>query len=214
VSATRARIAWDAPAGTAVPVRATAPDGRTLTARKGLLTGLAPGVRYGWVASVGDQARAFGSVTTPPATAGAPVRFITFGDYGAGGEDEWAVARVSAAQGPAFTASLGDNIYLAAAPVLFDRNLFRPLRPLLAQSPLLGVLGVRHVVHVGGPELESGFNAVHPGLLGLGCGGISPCLWSAVTDRDAMAALHGEDLRPLDAPERLAPSKSLKLAPS
>ena len=85
VSATRAHISWDAPAGTAVTVRATAPDGRTLTARDGVLTGLTPGVRYGWVASVGDQARAFGSVTTPPTAAGAPVRFITFGDYGAGG---------------------------------------------------------------------------------------------------------------------------------
>lgn len=153
VSATRARIAWDAPPGTAVTVRATAPDGRTLTARAGLLTGLAPGVRYGWVASVGDQARGFGSVTTPPATAGAPVRFITFGDYGAGGEDEWAVARVSAAQSPAFTASLGDNIYLAAAPVLFDRNLFRPLRPLLAQGPLLGVLGDHDTLWRGGKAL-------------------------------------------------------------
>jgi len=153
VSATRARIAWDAPAGTPVTVRATAPDGRTLTARGGVLTGLSPGVRYGWVASVGDQARAFGSVTTPPAAAGAPVRFITFGDYGAGGEDEWAVGRVSAAQGPAFTASLGDNIYLAAAPVLFDRNLFRPLRPLLAQGPLLGVVGDHDTLWGGGKAL-------------------------------------------------------------
>ena len=153
VTANRAHIAWDAPAGTAVTVRATAPDGRTLTARDGVLTGLAPGIRYGWVASVGEQARAFGSVTTPPAAAGAPVRFIAFGDYGAGGEDEWAVARVSAAQGPAFTASLGDNIYLAAAPVLFDRNLFRPLRPLLAQGPLLGVVGDHDTLWGGGTAL-------------------------------------------------------------
>lgn len=153
VSATGARIAWDAPAGTAVTVRATTPDGRTLTARDGRLTGLTPGTRYGWVASTGDQARAFGSVTTPPVRAGAPVRFIAFGDYGAGGEDEWAVARVSAAQAPAFTASLGDNIYLAAAPVLFDRNLFRPLRPLLAQGPLLGVLGDHDTLWAGGRAL-------------------------------------------------------------
>jgi len=155
VAATRARIAWDAPAGTSVALRATAPDGRTLTAQGGVFTGLAPGTRYGWVANVGDQARAFGSVTTPPAAAGAPVRFITFGDYGAGGEDEWAVARVSAAQAPAFTASLGDNIYLAAAPVLFDRNLFRPLRPLLAQGPLLGVVGDHDTLWGGGTALAN-----------------------------------------------------------
>ena len=153
VAANRARIAWDAPTGTTVTVRATTPDGRTLTARDGVLTGLTPGTRYGWVASVGDQARAFGSVTTPPTAAGAPVRFITFGDYGAGGEDEWAVARVSAAQAPAFTASLGDNIYLTAAPVLFDRNLFRPLRPLLAQGPLLGVVGDHDTLWEGGKAL-------------------------------------------------------------
>jgi hypothetical protein len=153
VAATSAHVAWDARVGTAVTVRATAPDGRTITARNGVLTGLVPGTRYGWVASVGDQARAFGSVTTPPAVAGAPVRFITYGDYGAGGEDEWAVARVSAAQAPAFTASLGDNIYLAAAPVLFDRNLFRPLRPLLAQGPLLGVVGDHDTLWSGGTAL-------------------------------------------------------------
>lgn len=153
VSPTSARIAWDVPAGTGVTVRATAPDGRTLTARDGALVGLSPGTRYGWVASTGDQARAFGSVTTPPIHPGAPVRFVAFGDYGAGGEDEWAVGRVAAAQAPAFTASMGDNIYLAAAPVLFDRNLFRPLRPLLAQGPLLGVLGDHDTLWAGGRDL-------------------------------------------------------------
>ena len=37
--------------------------------------------------------------------------------------------------------STGDNVYLTAAPVLFDQTIFRPLRPLLAQGPLLGVVG-------------------------------------------------------------------------
>jgi predicted phosphodiesterase len=81
------------------------------------------------------------------------VRFIITGDYGAGGEDEYAVARVAAAQGPAFTVSTGDNVYLTAAPVLFDQTIFRPLRPLLAQGPLLGVVGDHDTLWKGGRPL-------------------------------------------------------------
>ncbi len=158
VSATSARIAWQAPDGTAVTIRATAPDGATIDAPEGRLTGLRPGTRYGWTASVGGTARAWGSVTTPPVSRAAPIRFVTFGDYGAGGEDEYAVGRVAAAQGPAFTASLGDNVYLAAAPVLFDHNLFQPLRPLLAQGPLLGVLGDHDTLWNGGTALAGTLN--------------------------------------------------------
>lgn len=153
VSATSARIAWQIPDDEAVQVRATTPQGRTITARDGVLRGLAPGTRYGWTASTGSGARAFGSVTTPPSAAVAPVRFIILGDYGVGGEDQHAVARVSAAQGPAFTVSTGDNVYLAAAPVLFDQTIFRPMRPLLAQGPMLGVVGDHDTLWQGGRPL-------------------------------------------------------------
>lgn len=141
VSATSARIAWQVDPAQDVDVRVTTPGGRTIAARDGVLRGLSPGTRYGWVTTTGQGARAFGSVTTPPRSAASPVRFIILGDYGVGGEDQYAVARVSAAQGPAFTVSTGDNVYLAAAPVLFDQTIFRPMRPLLAQGPMLGVVG-------------------------------------------------------------------------
>lgn len=153
VSATSARIAWQVDPEQAVQVRATGPGGRTIAARGGRLTGLAPGTRYGWVADTAGTARAFGSITTPPLGAGAPVRFIILGDYGVGGEDQYAVARVAAAQGPAFTVSTGDNVYLAAAPVLFDQTIFRPMRPLLAQGPLLGVVGDHDTLWRGGRPL-------------------------------------------------------------
>ena len=153
VSSTSARIAWQVDPEQAVQVRATAPDGRTIEAKGGRLTGLAPGTRYGWVADTSGTARAFGWVTTPPRAAGAPVRFIILGDYGVGGEDQYAVARVAAAQGPAFTVSTGDNVYLAAAPVLFDQTIFRPMRPLLAQGPMLGVVGDHDTLWRGGAPL-------------------------------------------------------------
>ena len=157
VSPTSARIAWEIPDGEAVQVRAVSPDGRTITAQDGLLRGLAPGTRYGWTASTGEGARAFGSVTTPPVTAGSAVRFIITGDYGVGGEDQYAVARSGAAQGPAFTVSTGDNVYLAAAPALFDQTIFRPMRPLLAQGPLLGVVGDHDTLWKGGKPLADLF---------------------------------------------------------
>ena len=153
VSGTTARVAWTIDPQQPVRVRATSPDGRTISSGNGLLRGLIPGTRYGWVADVDGTARAFGSVTTPPPSPGDPVRFIITGDYGAGGEDEYAVARVAAAQGPAFTVSTGDNVYLTAAPVLFDQTIFRPLRPLLAQGPLLGVVGDHDTLWKGGRPL-------------------------------------------------------------
>jgi predicted phosphodiesterase len=154
VSGTTARIAWRIEPEQPVDVSVTTPGGRTVTAdEQGVLRGLAPGTRYGWTASAGGGTRAFGSVTTPPRTAGAPVRFIITGDYGVGGEDQYAVARVGAAQGPAFTVSTGDNVYLAAAPVLFDQTIFRPMRPLMSQGPFLGVMGDHDTLWQGGRPL-------------------------------------------------------------
>ena len=116
VSPTSARIAWEIPDAEAVQIRAVSSDGRTITAQDGLLRGLAPGTRYGWTASTGEGARAFGSVTTPPVTAGSAVRFIITGDYGVGGEDQYAVARSGAAQGPAAeVASAGVRCHLPTA---------------------------------------------------------------------------------------------------
>ncbi len=153
VSATSARLSWEIEPEQPVEIRVTTPAGRTITSDTGVLRGLAPGTRYGWTASTGGGARAFGSVTTPPREAGAPVRFIITGDYGVGGEDQYAVARVGAAQAPAFTVSTGDNVYLTAAPVLFDQTIFRPMRPLMSQGPLLGVVGDHDTLWKGGQPL-------------------------------------------------------------
>jgi hypothetical protein len=106
-----------------VEIVATTPDGRTVASTGGRLRGLSPGARHGWVAVADGGARAEGTITTAPTDPRAPIRFAVFGDYGAGGEAEWQVGRVAAAQAPAFTVVPGDNSYLVAAPVLFDRNI-------------------------------------------------------------------------------------------
>lgn len=150
VDTTTATLRWIVEGDRPVTITATTPSGRTILARDGRLTGLTPGARHGWVATVDGQARAHGTLTTAPADPSAPVRFVTFGDYGAGGEDEWAVGRVAAAQAPAFTAVSGDHSYLVAAPPLFDQNIFRPMRALLAQGPFVAALGEHDIAYFGG----------------------------------------------------------------
>ena len=153
VGATTATLRWRLEGDRPVRIVATTPDGRTVTSADGHLRGLAPGARQGWVAVVDGRARASGTITTAPADPRAPVRFTAFGDYGAGGEDEWAVGRVAAAQEPAFTVVPGDNSYLLAAPPLFDRNIFAPMRALLAQGPFVATLGEHDIVYLGGRDV-------------------------------------------------------------
>ncbi len=153
VGTTTATLRWRVEGDRPVEIVATTPDGRTVTSSDGRLRGLAPGARQGWVAVVDGQARAAGTLTTAPVDPRAPVRFTAFGDYGAGGEDEWAVGRVAAAQQPAFTVVPGDNSYLLAAPVLFDRNIFAPMRALLAQGPFVATLGEHDIAYFGGRDV-------------------------------------------------------------
>lgn len=152
IGPTSARIAWRIPGGHTVRIVATTPTGRTVGSDDGRLEGLDPGARHGWVATVDGRARAWGSVTTPPGPSGA-VRFLAFGDYGAGGEDEYAVGRVGAAQSPAFSVIPGDNSYLFAAAPLLDQNIFRPMRALLAQGPFVATLGEHDVFVRNGRDL-------------------------------------------------------------
>ncbi|MCB0882254.1 MAG: hypothetical protein KDC33_08580 [Thermoleophilia bacterium] len=152
VDRTSAHIAWRIPAGRRVEITATTPSGRTVAAADGRLKGLDPGARHGWVATVDGRAAAWGSVTTAPGDDGA-VRFLAFGDYGAGGEDEYAVGRVGAAQSPAFSVIPGDNSYLVAVAPLLDKNIFRPMRPLLAQGPFVATLGEHDVFIRNGRDL-------------------------------------------------------------
>ncbi len=153
VGTTTASLRWKVAAGARVTITAATPDGRTITSDDGKLRGLTPGARQGWVATVNGRAVASGAVTTAPTDPAAPIRFTVFGDYGAGGEDEWAVGRVAAAQQPAFTLVPGDNSYLFAAPQLFDRNIFRPMRALLAQGPFIATLGEHDLAFGGGKEV-------------------------------------------------------------
>ena len=153
VGTTSATLRWRVEGDKDVEIVATTPDGRTIRSTDGRLRGLTPGARQGWVAVVDGGARAWGSVTTAPTDPAAPIRFTVFGDYGAGGEAEWAVGRVAAAQSPAFTAVPGDNSYLLAAPVLFDRNIFQPMRDVLAQGPFFATLGEHDLVYRGGIDV-------------------------------------------------------------
>jgi hypothetical protein len=124
-----------------VELSALGPDGTQVRARDGRFTGLRPGTRYAWAVSVDGAARASGTFQTAPRTLRTPVRFVVFGDYGSGNDHEYAVGRVAAAQDPAFVLSAGDNSYLLGVASALDRNLFRPLAPLIANAPLWTTLG-------------------------------------------------------------------------
>ncbi len=153
VDTTGARLRWQVQGDRTVEIVATTPDGRTVRSTDGRLEGLPPGTRSGWVAVVDGVARAWGTVTTAPTDPDAAVRFVAFGDYGAGGEDERAVGRVGAAQAPAFTVVPGDHSYIWAAPWLLDRNIFAPMRALLAQGPFVGTLGEHDLAWAAGSEV-------------------------------------------------------------
>jgi hypothetical protein len=150
VTSTTATLHWEIPDGQRVTIAATTADGRTVTSTDGHLVGLTPGARQGWVADVGGTARAAGTVTTAPTDPNATVRFVAFGDYGAGGAAEWAVGKVAAAQEPAFSVVPGDNTYLLSTPLLFDHNIFAPMRALLAQGPFIATLGEHDLAYFGG----------------------------------------------------------------
>jgi len=159
VDETTARLRWRVEGDVPVQIVATAPGGRTVRATPdGLLRGLLPGTRHGWVAVVDGSARAWGTVTTAPTSADADVRFLTFADYGVGGEDQRAVGRVGVAQAAAFTVVPGDHSYLLAAPWLLDRNIFAPMRALLAHGPFVGTLGEHDLAWAGGREIIDAFS--------------------------------------------------------
>jgi hypothetical protein len=164
VGTTEATLRWRIPGDRRVEIVATTPGGRQVRSSDGRLRGLAPGARQGWVAEVDGRAAASGTLTTAPVAPGAGIRFTAFGDYGAGGEDEWAVGRVAAAQAPAFTLVPGDNSYLTAAPPLLDQNIFRPMRALLAQGPFIATLGEHDIAWFGGRAVAADLGLPGDGL--------------------------------------------------
>ena len=155
---TSAQLAWTLPGGRRVDLTAAAPDGTTATARGGRFTGLEPGTRYLWTASVGGVGRAAGSFHTAPTSLSAPVTFAVIGDYGSGSEHEWAVGRTLAAEDPDFVLTAGDNSYLVAAAPLLDRNIFEPLHDVMLEAPLYATLGEHDLIYSGGSAVT---NALH-----------------------------------------------------
>jgi tartrate-resistant acid phosphatase type 5 len=150
LGSTSAQLAWTLPGDRRVELLATAPDGTTAAARAGRFTGLEPGMRYLWTASVGGVGRAAGSFRTAPSDPGAPVTFAAIGDYGSGTDHEWAVARTLASEHPDFVVTAGDNSYLVGAPVLLDRNIFEPLHDVMLEAPLYATMGEHDLFYSNG----------------------------------------------------------------
>jgi hypothetical protein len=147
---TSAELAWTLPGDRRVELVATAPDGTTATAHGGRFTGLEPGVRYLWTASVGRVGRAAGSFRTAPTDPGSPVTFAAIADYGSGTDHEWAVGRTLASEDPDFVVTAGDNSYLVGAPVLLDRNIFQPLHDVMREAPLYATMGEHDLLYSNG----------------------------------------------------------------
>jgi Calcineurin-like phosphoesterase len=162
---TSAQLAWTLPGSRPVELVATAPDGTSVTGHAGRFTGLEPGVRYLWTASVGGIGRASGSFQTAPRNLSRPITFGVIGDYGSGSDHEWAVGRTLAAARPDFVVTAGDNSYLVGAPWLLDRNIFRPLHDVMAEAPLYATLGEHDLFYSNGSAVT---HALHlPGTRGV-----------------------------------------------
>jgi hypothetical protein len=159
-----AALSWGVRGAAAVELRALGSDGSQVEARAGVFSGLRPGSSYAWTAAVDGRTQASGSFTTAPRTLAAPIGFAAIGDYGAGNDHEWAVARVLAAGRPDFVLTAGDNSYLLGVPALLDRNIFEPLATVLANAPLWATLGEHDLFWRGGAAVTS---ALHlPGTRG------------------------------------------------
>jgi hypothetical protein len=158
---TGATLAWSVDGGRKVELTATGPDG-TATATDGRFTGLAPGTRYIWTASVGGIGRASGSFRTAPLDLRDGVRFAVIGDYGSGNDHEWAVGRTLAAERPDFVTTAGDNSYLVAAPQVLDRNIFEPLHDVMLGAPLWATEGEHDLIYSGGAAVTSALHLPGP----------------------------------------------------
>ncbi|MBM7114839.1 purple acid phosphatase family protein [Archangium primigenium] len=105
------------------------------------LTGLEPGTAYTYVVD------ACGVRTNPVtfSTASKPgvrrVHFTAVGDFGSNSRDQVEVARAMLGRTPELFLALGDNAYEAGTEAEFQRNLFEPMAPLLAQVPFFAVPG-------------------------------------------------------------------------
>ena len=165
LTSTAAELRFLGPDPSQVVLTAIAPDGTDVVARAGRFTGLVAGQRYVWTAAVGGIGQASGSFQTAPVDPQAPVTFGVVGDYGSGNEHEYAVGRGLDAINPAFVLTTGDNSYLLALPQLFDRNIFRPLRGVMSEAPLIVGLGDHDMfIAAGGAALAKAVGSPGDGL--------------------------------------------------
>ena len=158
---TGAALAWSIEENSKVELTAAGPDG-TVTATGGRFTGLRPGTRYLWTASVGGIGRAAGSFQTAPLDLRDGVRFGVIGDYGSGNDHEWAVGRTLAAARPDFVTTAGDNSYLVGAPQVLDRNIFEPLHGVMLNAPLWATEGEHDLIYSGGAAVTSALHLPGP----------------------------------------------------
>jgi hypothetical protein len=158
---TGAALAWSIEGTSKVELTAAGPDG-TVTATGGRFTGLRPGTRYLWTASVGGIGRAAGSFRTAPLDLRDGVRFGVIGDYGSGNDHEWAVGRTLAAARPDFVTTAGDNSYLVGAPQVLDRNIFEPLHDVMLNAPLWATEGEHDLIYSGGAAVTSALHLPDP----------------------------------------------------
>ncbi|MEW6583882.1 MAG: metallophosphoesterase, partial [Actinomycetota bacterium] len=158
VEDTAAELRWTVRGDAPVEVVARDAAGRTVAARGGRLTGLTPGTRYTWAASVAGTARAAGAFTTPAPDPSRPVRLAVIADYGTGGDAAWAVARTLAADAPDLAVTAGDNSYLTAAGILLDRNVFRPLAEVMRHAPVHVGVGDHDRLPPGDGALRAAFD--------------------------------------------------------
>jgi len=150
VSSNAAIVRFEGPKTPDVALTAVAPDGSQAVAKAGVFSGLKPGQRYVWTASVGGVGQTSGSFMTAPTDPKAPITFGVLGDYGSGSRHEYAVGRGLDAIDPAFVLTTGDNSYLLALPQLLDRNIFQPLRGVMSEAPLVVDLGDHDTFFTGG----------------------------------------------------------------
>jgi hypothetical protein len=173
--------------GAPVDLAAIGADGRALQAEDGRFAGLSPGTAYAWTAAVDGVVRASGSFTTAPERLDRPVRFAVFGDYGVGGDHEWAVGRVAAALDPHFVLTTGDNSYLVGADLLLDRNLFAPLRAVMSEAPLWAALGDHDVAWRGGRDVVRALDLPGDGVrYGVRYGPVQVVVLGVAADRAAV----------------------------
>lgn len=164
VSADSAIVRFSGPDASTVSLVAVAPDGSQVEAVEGRFSGLQAGQRYVWTAAVDGVGEASGSFQTAPDSVDAPVTFGVIGDYGSGNEHQYAVGRGLAAIDPAFTVTTGDNSYLLALPQVLDRNIFKPLLPVMQEGPLVVTLGDHDTFYEGGKAITDAIGMPGAGL--------------------------------------------------